>query len=190
MTQPKKPPRRSAPAAKRKNWPSAGEFVSRGEDVRFRDATAYGGDPNPPRTQGFAEGAATARPLDLADIVQREIGKASSGDRAEFAILDDLLAHGFSREELFNLVVPRRTFARRKQANDKLSPEESDRAVRLARLTAMAERIFGDEEKAHRWMRKPSPMLEGATPLSLLRSESSAQLVEQALHRIDYGMFA
>jgi len=139
---------------------------------------------------GFAEGAASGHPLNLADIVQREIGKAANGDPADFAILDDLLDHGFSRDELFDLVVPRRTYARRKQAKASLSAEESDRAVRLARLTEMAERVFGDPARAHRWLRKPSPMLDGATPLSLMRSETSAQLVEQALHRIDYGMFA
>jgi putative toxin-antitoxin system antitoxin component (TIGR02293 family) len=71
-----------------------------------------------------------------------------------------------------------------------LSSEETDRAVRLARVTALAERVFGDETKAHRWLRKPSPMLGEATPLKLLATETGAQLVEQALHRIDYGMFA
>jgi putative toxin-antitoxin system antitoxin component (TIGR02293 family) len=139
---------------------------------------------------GFAEETTPFKLSPLADIVSREIDKASAGERSDFAILDALLAHGFSREELFDLVVPRRTFARRKQENGRLSQEESDRAVRLARLTAMAERIFGNEEKAHRWMRKPSPMLEGATPLSLLRNETSAQSLEQALYRIEYGMFA
>ncbi len=166
MTQPKNLSRRATGASRRASRSAAAGPLAR---------------------SGFAE---DAEQQSLADIVQREIGRASSGDRAEFSILDNLLAHGFSREELFDLVVPRRTFARRRQANERLSAEESDRAVRLARLTAMAERVFGDEEKAHRWMRKPSPMLEGATPLALLRSETSAQLVEEALHRIDYGMFA
>jgi len=80
--------------------------------------------------------------------------------------------------------------ARRKQAGGSLSPEESDRAVRLARLTALAERIFGDEEKAYRWLRKPSPMLEGSPPIALMQTETGGQLVEQALYRIEYGMFA
>jgi putative toxin-antitoxin system antitoxin component (TIGR02293 family) len=142
------------------------------------------------RAPGFAEDAPEAWRLELTGVVQREIDKAAHGERADLAILDALLAHGFSREELFDLVVPRRTFARRKQANETLSAEESDRAVRLARLTAMAERVFGEATKAHRWLRKPSPMLAGATPLALLRSETSTQSVEQALHRIDYGMFA
>ena len=162
-----------------------------GSDGRVRETGIDGGDlPRPPQGEGFAEDSPSAIPIDLAHIVQREIEKASRGESAEIAILDDLFAHGFSRDELFELVVPRRTFARRRLANDPLSREESDRAVRLARLTAMAERIFGDEENAHRWLRKPSRTLAGAVPLVLMKTETGAHLVEQTLHRIDYGMLA
>ena len=128
--------------------------------------------------------------MDLGTVVSHEIDKAARGGRAEIAILDELLAHGFSREELFDLVVPRRTYARRRQANDTLSQAESDRAVRLARLTAMAERVFGEAKIAHRWLRKPSRTLAGSVPLDLMRTETGAHLVEQTLHRIDYGMLA
>lgn len=140
--------------------------------------------------QGFAEEAEPFRSSNLSDVVSRTLEGALKGNRTDFAILDDLLRHGFSREEIFDLVVPRRTFARRKQAHDRLSSEETDRAVRLARITALAERVFADDAKAHRWLRKPSPMLGESTPLKLLATETGAQLVEQALHRIDYGMFA
>jgi putative toxin-antitoxin system antitoxin component (TIGR02293 family) len=126
----------------------------------------------------------------LPAVVDRELANAQASKPASIGILDELAGHGFSEPELFELVVPRRTLARRRQSGGKLSPEESDRAVRLARLTALAERIFGDDEKTHRWMRKPSPMLEGSTPLALLQSETGAHLVEQALYRIEYGMFA
>ena len=54
----------------------------------------------------------------------------------------------------------------------------------------MAERVFADETKAHRWLRKPSPMIAGETPLALLKTERGALSVEQALHRIDYGILA
>jgi putative toxin-antitoxin system antitoxin component (TIGR02293 family) len=54
----------------------------------------------------------------------------------------------------------------------------------------MAERVFGDFEKAHRWLRKPSRTIAGAVPLALLKTETGAYLVEQTLHRIDYGMLA
>ena len=145
--------------------------------------------PTPADAPGFAEEATSTPFVDLATRLEREVENTIAGRGADTAFLDTLLSHGFSREELFELVVPRRTFARRLQTG-RLSLEESDRAVRLARLTAMAEHVFGDFEKAHRWMRKPSPMLDGAVPVALLKSESGAHLLEQTLHRIDYGMFA
>jgi putative toxin-antitoxin system antitoxin component (TIGR02293 family) len=185
----KKLMRRKAGLSKGERRPSQAPLALHAGDGHAREPGIYRNeDPHPSQQRrGFEE---NTRPVDLADIVRREIGKASSGERAEFEILDDLLSHGFSRDELFDLVVPRRTFARRKQANDKLSAEESDRAVRLARLTAMAERIFGEAEKAHRWLRKPSRTLAGAVPLNLMKTETGAHLVEQTLHRIDYGMLA
>ena len=126
----------------------------------------------------------------LAAVVEREISDALSGAGSDVGILDELLGHGFCREELFDLVVPRRTLARRRQAGERLSPEESDRAVRLARIAAQAERVFGSPTKAHGWLREPSRSLNGAVPLNLLRTETGAHLVEQKLHQIDYGMFA
>lgn len=125
----------------------------------------------------------------LADMVQRAIRGAQEGATADIGILDELRRHGFSREEILDLVGQRGSLAKKKGSH-RLSTTESDRAVRLARITAMAERVFGDNSKAHGWLRDPSPMLRGLTPLKLLKSETGAVLVEQALHRIDYGMFA
>jgi putative toxin-antitoxin system antitoxin component (TIGR02293 family) len=129
------------------------------------------------------------KPLDL--IVEREIAKAPDAAGTGVEILDELAAHGFDQDELFELVVPRRTLARRRDSGSRrLSLEESDRAVRLARIAALSERVFGDEAIAHAWLREPSRTLAGATPLSLLKTETGAQLVEQTLHRIDFGMLA
>jgi len=126
---------------------------------------------------------------DLTEIVQRAIRGAQEGATADIGILDELRRHGFSRDEILDLVGQRGVLARKKDSR-RLSTAQSDRAVRLARITVMAERVFGDDAKAHGWLRDPSPMLRGWTPLKLLKSETGAQLVEQALHRIDYGMFA
>jgi putative toxin-antitoxin system antitoxin component (TIGR02293 family) len=131
-----------------------------------------------------------AQHLSLAQVVSRELADPNTLSPADASILDELAGHGFSEAELFDLIVPRRTLARRRQEGGKLSAEESDRAVRVARLTAMAERVFGEDEKAHRWLRKPSRTLAGAVPLALMKSERGAHLVEEALHRIDYGMLA
>jgi putative toxin-antitoxin system antitoxin component (TIGR02293 family) len=62
--------------------------------------------------------------------------------------------------------------------------------TRLAYVMELAERIFGDKEKAHRWMRKPKLELGRATPLDSLASEAGARRVEEMLYRIDSGFLA
>ena len=106
------------------------------------------------------------------------------------AALSDLARHGYSEEEIFSLVVPKRTLARRKAANELLTVEETDKALRLARIAAQAERVFGEAEKAHRWLRKPKRALQGEMPLAYLASEAGARVVEEMLHRIEHGIFA
>ncbi len=101
-----------------------------------------------------------------------------------------LTASGYSEAEIFALVVPKRTLARRQARKERLTVEETDKAVRLARVADLARRTFGDDMKAHRWLRKPKRHLDGATPLAFLASEAGARTVEQMLHRIDDGMFA
>jgi putative toxin-antitoxin system antitoxin component (TIGR02293 family) len=97
---------------------------------------------------------------------------------------------GFSNDEIYAIVGPRRTLSRRREQAERLSPVESDRVLRLQRIADLADRVFGNHEKAQRWLRKESRALENARPIDLLRSETGAHIVEQELHRIDYGMFA
>jgi len=104
--------------------------------------------------------------------------------------LDELRQRGFSTDELYKIVAPRRTLARRKESGSMLSPTESDRALRLERIADLADRVFGNPEKAQRWLRKASRALDGVRPIDLLQSETGASVVEEELHRIDYGMFA
>ena len=97
---------------------------------------------------------------------------------------------GYSEEEIFELVVPKRTLARRRAMSDLLTVEETDKALRLKRIAAQAQRVFGDRDKANRWLRKPKRELKGETPLAFLASEAGARLVEEMLHRIEHGIFA
>lgn len=122
-------------------------------------------------------------------------GVGLSGDdgpapRATAAAVNSLAASGYSEAEIFELVVPKRTLARRQAKREPLTVEETDKALRLARIADLANRVFGDEAKAHRWLRKPKRDLKGQTPLAYLASESGARTVEQMLHRIDHGLFA
>jgi putative toxin-antitoxin system antitoxin component (TIGR02293 family) len=108
--------------------------------------------------------------------------------RATPAALGSLEARGYSQDEIFALVLPRRTFARRLKRREPLTVEETDRAIRLARVAELAEQTFGDKSKAHRWLRKPKRALGRATPLAYLASEAGARRVEEMLHRIDSGI--
>lgn len=97
---------------------------------------------------------------------------------------------GFSLEELYRLVIPRRTLALRRQKEQLLTPEESDKLARIARVLGSAEETFQNVGKANRWLRKPNRGLGGQIPLELLATEAGARLVEQALGRIAHGIFA
>lgn len=126
-------------------------------------------------------------PPGLAERVST-FGAAST--RVEPAALAELSGHGYSEDEIFSLVVPKRTLARRKAANEPLTIEETDKALRLARIAVQAERVFGDAGKAHRWLRKAKRELKGETPVAYLASEAGARVVEEMLFRIEHGMFA
>ncbi len=104
--------------------------------------------------------------------------------------LAGLARHGYSDEEIWALVVPKRTLARRVAGNEPLTVEETDKALRLERVAAVAERVFGNPQKAYRWLRQPKNMLGGATPLAFLASETGGRTVEGMLIRIEHGMFA
>ena len=95
-----------------------------------------------------------------------------------------------SDAEVYQLIVPRRTLAHRIAKHQPLSKEESDKAVRVARIAAMAEQVFGEPERAWRWLRKPKRRFEGKTPLEMLASEAGARLVEEMIGQIDHGIFA
>ena len=88
------------------------------------------------------------------------------------------------------MIVPRRTLAHRMAKHQPLSKEESDKAVRVARITAMAEQVFGEPERAWRWLRKPKQRFDRKTPLEMLATDAGARLVEEMIVQIDYGMFA
>jgi putative toxin-antitoxin system antitoxin component (TIGR02293 family) len=62
--------------------------------------------------------------------------------------------------------------------------------MRLAYVISESDRVFGNIEKSSRWLRKPNRVLNGQTPLSLLKTETGTSLVKNMLGQIDHGMFA
>ena len=87
------------------------------------------------------------------------------------------------------LSIPERTLARRKREGT-LSPEESAKLVRFARVVERAETVFDDTDSALMWLQSPNAALGGMTPLSLLDTDLGADGVLDTLGRIEHGVFA
>lgn len=119
----------------------------------------------------------------------REQALAGEAPRLSPDALKTDWARRFSAEEISALIVAKRTLARRIANKELLSADESDRALRLARLTAEADRVFGDQDKAGRWLRKENRALNGRRPLDLMASDAGAKAVEELLGQIDHGIF-
>jgi len=87
------------------------------------------------------------------------------------------------------LCISRSTLHRRKAAG-RLSPDESDKVMRLSRLLDHAAKVFGDVEKARAWLKFPQVGLGGAVPLDYAQTEVGAREVDDLLGRIDYGVYS
>ena len=85
------------------------------------------------------------------------------------------------------LQMPARTFARRRSSR-KLAADESDRLYRLARIAAQAVGVFGTEEKASTWLRRPNRALNNELPLRLLDTDLGTRQIEDILGRITHGV--
>lgn len=97
------------------------------------------------------------------------------------------------REDTIDKVVgvSLRTLQRRKQAgaNDRLSREQSGRLYKAAEVVAKAVDVFGSREAAERFLEEPATALDRERPIDLLSTPAGADLVEQHLTRLDYGVY-
>lgn len=121
-----------------------------------------------------------------------------------FAELDALVAHGLpkdalkssvnrlfpngdDRRKLLYRIVPEATYKRRRT---NLSPDESEKTERLARIFATAQYVWGNEEDARAFLNTPHPMLKGSSPLDVSLTELGARRVEELLWKLFYGIAA
>ena len=88
------------------------------------------------------------------------------------------------------LGIPQRTLTRRLSEASLLTPVESDRAARMARIYANAVEMIGGEEKAIQWLATPNRALGGEKPLDQLDTDMGAHMVEDILGRIAYGVYS
>jgi putative toxin-antitoxin system antitoxin component (TIGR02293 family) len=121
---------------------------------------------------------------------------------ASFAELDARVAHGLpkgalrasvnrvcdtaeQRTRLLHRIVPVASYKRRRTA---LTPDESGKTERLARVFATAVEVWDSEPDAQAFLTTPHAMLEGRSPLDVALTEIGARRVEQLLARLYYGI--
>ena len=80
-----------------------------------------------------------------------------------------------------------RTLKRRRERGT-LSPVESERLYRIARLFRVAIRVFEREEEARSWLKRPQMRLGGEVPREIARLEPGAREAERLLGRIEHGI--
>lgn len=84
----------------------------------------------------------------------------------------------------------RRTAQRRASApQTPLSQEQGGRLWKLAEILAKTTELMGDRKSAERWLNAPALALSGRVPIDLMTTQAGAEMVEQLLTRIEYGVY-
>lgn len=121
--------------------------------------------------------------LELARLIAQGFPTSALTEVVELGVLKS--------NEVTRLIIPRRTLAHRKRRREPLSPGESDRLARVFHLHEIALRTFdGDADKASAWLRTPNRALSGEIPLELIATSTGARLVEDALIRLEHGVYS
>ena len=129
-----------------------------------------------------AVGKRSTHPTELIQKIQKGLRFS------ELKTLQDTLDLPFEKLAA-KLCISRSTLQRRKTSG-RLSPNESDKVVRLSRLLEHATSVFGDVEKARAWLKHPQYGLGGAVPLEYAQTEVGAREVDDLLGRIDYSVYS
>lgn len=107
------------------------------------------------------------------------------------ALLEKFAAYSaIPAKDLANAVIPPRTLKHRRERKEPLSPEESDRLARVAKMYELAVKVYGNRDDGRDWLLHPMSRYDGRTPLSLLKTEAGERSVEELLYQIDEGVFA
>lgn len=104
--------------------------------------------------------------------------------------LDQLVRDtGLTAKEVEHLIVPRKTLAHRRKLGT-LSPDQSDRLMRVQKLINRASETFGDLASALVFLRAPKQRLGGTSLMSLLDTDAGADVLVEWLTHIDHGILA
>jgi putative toxin-antitoxin system antitoxin component (TIGR02293 family) len=101
--------------------------------------------------------------------------------------VDLLVDQGFNRRDLA-WIIPLRTLTHRREKGQKLTTDETERWLRAAKISALAQEVLG-ADKAMAWLNKPRKVFDGLSAMELIKTEPGASLVEETLIQLDEGYF-
>ncbi len=119
----------------------------------------------------------------LAELEARvRAGLPKSALRAgvEHAVLSEQARH-----KLLTRIILETTYKRR---HDRLTPGESEKVERLARIGATAIGVWDNADDARTFLATEHPLLEGRAPLDVALTELGARRVEKLLWQLFYGL--
>lgn len=119
--------------------------------------------------------------LDLANFI---------GEGLPSSAAESLMRRGIPENDIYRYVIPKRTYQRRRANEEKLTPEESDKVERVARLLALATLVFDDKERAARWLSTPKRRFGNKAALELAVSSVGAKVVQETLLQAYFGQVA
>ncbi len=122
----------------------------------------------------------TSNLIGVAFETQRGIAKSNAFQLFQRVAATSSLPLGRVRAEL----IPDSSW---KRAGKMLGPQASQTTARLSHILSVAERVWGNEADATEWLNGPHPELQGATPLSLLKTEAGGRAVEALLGALEFG---
>jgi len=97
---------------------------------------------------------------------------------------------GIPVKALLDVVINARTLKHRRQRNEPLSLDESDRLARVARVYELAVKVYGNRDDARKWLGGKKQRFDGKSSLEMLRTGGGEHAVQEFLIQIDEGYFA
>jgi putative toxin-antitoxin system antitoxin component (TIGR02293 family) len=121
--------------------------------------------------QGLEEELERGLPVKTLDTLVEKLG-------IDLETLASLLGTGFS------------TLKAHKRSRSRLSPEQSAKAYRLARIFERASEVIGSEDEARGWLGDSVLALGKRTPLQAMTTDLGGERVLHLLERLDDGVFS
>lgn len=162
--------------------PRGGEFVAGSDATRPYSSNtaaiaALLGGPKVPR-------AASLEMLDVHNAIVRGLPAATLVHLKKSLVL-------LNTADLTRAIgVSDRTISRHLEQNSgRLGTALGSRVWRFAELLVRATMVFGCQEKAERWLSSNVMGLDGWRPIDLMRTSVGAQLTDDFLGRLEYGVY-